>query len=205
MADFQKAFICPFKNNVPVTEERFYVQFNPAEISIEEAIGISGFEEENAAAAFGAWRPDFQKPVDDSFYRKKKDELTFSATLFFNTLESLGQTDCADVRTYVRQLYRYANKSVKADSQAEQICFSWGSIVVAGMLTRLSVRYTLFAPNGKPVRAEADISITGDYCGEQHASKISVKKAEDKSMADWRGTFIGKGNPRLWERQDESV
>ena len=41
MAALQKAYICPYRKGSPVYDKKFTVQFNPAELSIDEAIGIS--------------------------------------------------------------------------------------------------------------------------------------------------------------------
>ena len=46
MAVYQKAYICPFRNGRPELGKKFFVQFNPTELSIEEAIGVEDQNQE---------------------------------------------------------------------------------------------------------------------------------------------------------------
>lgn len=204
MAVLQKACICPFENGRAQLDNRFYVQFNPSELTVEEAIGISrGWE------GYGEGQPYYangtgigwQRPVNSPSGRNR---LTLSVPLFFNTFTSFNQDSYQDVREYICQLYPYTNKS-RENNSLTQICFLWGSIAVAGMLSRMSVHYTMFAPDGKPVRATVQLSVTGDYVGEE--AKNGAGGAENRpqgedeafkaSSPDWRETFQGKNNPRL--------
>lgn len=215
MAMYQKAYICPFRNGRPELGKKFYVQFNPTELSVEEAIGVADMGEEDSAEELKRLlhgsRVGIQRPLESSVAWKKKNKLTLSVSLFFNTLEKLNQDFCEDVRKYVGQLYPYTNKAADNRSNVEQIYFFWGSIAVAGILTGMSVRYTVFAPDGKPVRAQVDISIRGDYVGDQSFELIQGEAAgrnaefgrnevntlvgDDPSR--WRSRFDGTGNPRF--------
>lgn len=165
MAVYQKAYICPFRNGRPELGKRFYVQFNPTELSVQEAIGAADVDGEEASEELKRLlqgrKVGIQKPLESSTEWKKKNQLTLAVSLFFNTLEKLNQDTYEDVRKYVGQLYPYTNKTTDSGSSVEQIYFFWGSIAVAGILTGMSVRYTVFAPDGKPVRAQVDISIRG--------------------------------------------
>lgn len=210
LAQYQKAYICSYEENRPNLGTRFYVQFNPAELSIDEAIG-AWEEQETEMERFGrmffAGGIGRQYPTDTTLPRKQKRHLTLSATLFFNTLNDFYQDSYEDVRDYIRKLYPYTNKTASSKSEMKQIYFFWGSIAVAGMLTRLNVRYTMFAPDGKPVRAQAEITIAGDYVGEESGEMpVTVSAGEltgfaggDAKAADianWRQAGIA-GNPRL--------
>lgn len=213
VSDYQKAFICPYKQSGPVLEEKFFVQFNPSEISIVEAVGLYDGERGTVpgrpARRSAGERRGWQQPLWGSLARREKEELVLSVTLFFNTLESLEQASYEDVRQYVKRLYRYTNRESRNSGTVEQICFFWGSIAVTGMLTGLSVRYTMFAPDGKPVRAFADITITGDYYGEQQQTLSAPGTLENGTGISrgglpqmgteltWRSRVKGKGNPRL--------
>lgn len=215
MAVYQKAYICPYRNNSPVLGERFYVPFNPAEIVIDEAVGVLDGEDDGLDEMISRLRQDnpygIHRPLDTSSLRKRKNRLTLSATLFFNTLDSLYQESYEDVRTYISQLYPYTNKTAKNGGEVQHIYFFWGSIAVAGILKRMNVRYTMFAPDGKPVRAQAEISIEGNYVGESPRLGIRTRAAGELtgpgtgdgalwSVVDpsmWRALYKGSGNPRL--------
>lgn len=200
MAVLQKACICPFKAGRADLDNKFYVQFNPTEIAIEEAIGISGDpgEEYPEEQLFHyLWNGmGWQRPVRP---RCGKNRLCLSVTLFFNTFTSLNQDSYKDVREYICQLYPYTNKSANY-SDLTQICFLWGSIAVAGMLDKMSVHYTMFAPDGKPVRATVQLSIKGDYVGEEPGIGTEAGETGKKlhtASPDWKESFAGKENPRL--------
>lgn len=215
MAVYQKAYICPFRNGRPDLGKKFYVQFNPTELSVQEAIGAADIDEEELSEELkrllNGRKTGIQKPLGSSTEWKKRNQLTLSVSLFFNTLEKLNQDSYEDVRKYVGQLYPYTNRTTDSSRSVEQIYFFWGSIAVAGLLTGMSVRYTVFAPDGKPVRAQVDISVRGNYVGDQSfelipgeatgneaqfgRNEVNTLVGEDPDR--WRSRFTGTGNPRL--------
>lgn len=215
MAVYQKAYICPFRNGRPELGKKFHVQFNPTELSVQEAIGAADMEGEEASEELkrllSGRKVGIQNPLESSTQWKNKNQLTLSVSLFFNTLEKLNQDSYEDVRKYVGQLYPYTNRTRDSSRSVEQIYFFWGSIAVAGLLTGMSVRYTVFAPDGKPVRAQVDISIRGDYVGDQSYDLIPGEAAGNEAQFGrnevntlvgedpdrWRSRFTGTGNPRL--------
>lgn len=207
----------PYVNGHMDLKGRFYVPFNPSELSIEEAVGISGLlqtsgrtQQEQMKRGYYA---GFQYPVKDSSNWRGKGLTTLSVSLFFNTLSDLHQKSYEDVREEIRRLYPYTNTaeitggSAKTE-KAKQIYFFWGSVAIAGILKHMSVKYTMFAPDGKPVRAQADISIEGFYVGEETAQggtagggakdkAGSTGFAPDMEPAQWRKNYRGGANPRL--------
>lgn len=54
----------------------------------------------------------------------------------------------------------------------------WGKLAFGARLTSLSISYTLFRPNGTPLRARADVSF---YC---YQSPATIKRLENKQSAD---------------------
>lgn len=207
--------MCPFRGGRPDLGKKFYVQFNPAELSVQEAIGASDLEDEETTEELKRLmqgrKIGIQRPLENSGEWKKKKRLTLSVSLFFNTLEKLNQDSYEDVRKLVGQLYPYTNRTADSSRSVEQIYFFWGSIAVAGLLTDMSVRYTMFAPDGKPVRAQVDISIQGDYVGDQSYALIQGEAVGNEAQFGrnevntlvgedpdrWRSRFSGTGNPRL--------
>jgi len=185
LAEMQKAFMGPYVNGHMELKGRFYVPFNPAELSIQEAIGVTdmsgvdGREKQRRMEEGNiVW---LQYPEKDSLRWRHSGMTTLSVTLFYNTLYDLYQDSYADVRDEIKKLYPYTNTTEKiektdgkgarqiavTENQAQQIYFFWGSIAVAGTLTQMNVTYTMFAPDGKPVRAQVGISIEGFYVGEE--------------------------------------
>ncbi|MDE6530287.1 MAG: hypothetical protein K2K96_05870 [Lachnospiraceae bacterium] len=214
MSVYQKAYICPYRNGRPDLGKRLYVQFNPSELSIKEAIGASCVDGDDTYVEkrrlLNGLKVGYQSPVISSSVQRKKGKLSLSVSLFFNTLERLNQESYEDVRKYVGQLYPYTNNAPDSSRTIEQIYFFWGSIAVAGILTGMDVHYIMFAPNGKPVRAQVDLSITGDYVGDQSFELIEGEEGQTGESgrnkvnallydepSGWRTRYSGKGNPRL--------
>lgn len=203
VATLQKAYICPFRMGSPVYDKKFTVQFNPTELSIEEAIGVSensadSLQKEVKKLLEGS-RIGWSSPMEATSAKERKNSLTLSVTLFFNTLENLYQSSYEDVRDKIKPLYSYTNKAAEDKGTMEQIYFFWGSIGVAGTLDRMHVNYTMFAPDGKPVRAQVELSVVGDYYGDDTGSgqaAVDTGREEKGSYAQWRERWSGKGNPR---------
>lgn len=210
MAEYQKAIIGSYKGG-HLEKDGFFVPFNPAEISVEEAIGTL-----NVSEIGGADRMDWmqkgrtmgmQYPEGNSMLSHKKGMTILSTTLFFNTLYDLYQTSYEDVRKDIRKLYPYTNtveKNKNIVHAAQQIYFLWGSLAVAGTLSRMSVNYTMFSPDGKPVRAQVSISIEGFYVGEElAANSVSAAKSGGTTgtltgdLSQWKAAYSGGANPRM--------
>lgn len=153
---FEKAqvFSCDEQGR-PDWKQHFSVQFNPSSLSISEPVG------DDAPAL---------APTDQVQRRRmfgNKPSLHFSAKLFFNTMVGLD-LPAGDVRDQLRKFYYFFNDQAHAAAgtgDRRLICFAWSTIEVYGVLAGMQVSYTMFAPNGTPVRAEADIAIDGRYCG----------------------------------------
>ncbi len=54
-------------------------------------------------------------------------------------------------------VYQYNGKSHRTN----YIKLSWGNLLFYCNLTKLSINYTMFSPNGDPLRAKADLSFSG--------------------------------------------
>jgi len=139
----------------------FEVQFNPNKITIDEDTGHFARKKskqpakKNAAAIQETPSAMQSAPFDES------RSITFSTDLFFNTCKSAS--DYSDVRPLIHKFDKFLNKSVEKSNELKRLCFSWGSIQIFGLLTSMRVSYTMFSGDGYPVRAEASISICGDY------------------------------------------
>lgn len=181
MSGLKKAFICPYENNSPVRNKGFYVQFNPNQITIDEY--SSGDISLNRTGSGG--EPETEKKTQivqwlvQELSEKEEKTTTLSTTLFFNTLENINQEEQKDVRGYIKRLYVYMNRASSENSKTPKVVyiyFEWGPIAIAGILKGLNVTYTMFAPDGRPVRAEARISISGKYDGEEGIASLSGEK-----------------------------
>ncbi len=203
VAVLQKAYICPYRDGSPVYGKKFHVQFNPSELSIDEAIGVSESEQSNLGEEIRKLlegsKVGWQHSLDSASARNRRSSLTLSVTLFFNTMDDLYQKSYEDVRKYIKRLYPYTNRLADNSRKIEQLFFSWGSIGVAGTLNRMHVNYTMFAPDGTPVRAQAELSIVGNYYGEEtdaESVEDDIAQEEFRDPAQWRDRESGTENPR---------
>lgn len=158
----------------------FFVQFNPNEISIQEHTGEFAEKRARPPKTQSAAAQETPNAFMNTRFNKKSG-VTLSAKLFFNTYNSPG--DNGDVRKLIAFFDLFLNKNRQEDksSKLNLIRFSWGSIQVFGILTSLNVTYIMFSSEGTPVRAEAGISITGDYV--QYKPKNAVTK-ETATVSD---------------------
>lgn len=217
LPEYQKAYIGPYKNGHMELKGGFYVPFNPSEISIDEAIGVSDVSQAGGTERMRWMRAGrtigIQHPTEYSSLGQERKMATLSVTLFFNTLNDLYQTSYEDVRDDIRKLYPYTNTTEKIAAanrirakteNAQQIYFFWGTIAVAGTLKRMSVNYTMFAPDGKPVRAQVSITIEGFYVGEENVTTdtVSIKVGDiagaalSGDLSNWKENYSGSSNPR---------
>lgn len=207
MAAYQKAYISPCVDGRPSDSKRIAVQFNPSEITIEEAVGSNTYKDrqnlEYLLRQFGGHEIGRQWQEGSTPQQQDCSEVTLTTKLFFNTLENINQDSYEDVRNYVRQLYPFTNKITednrKGKRSIEKICFGWGSIVIVGILTSMSVHYTMFAPTGSPVRAEVSISIKGDYYGDKTVNVRSQASGNWSSYGSMEEKLRYFSEPGLWK------
>lgn len=172
----------------------FYVQFNPNEISISEAVA-SLYNKSSTKQQLN--------PVET---QTSKQTLHLSMTLFYNTYTSLSQDQYEDVRGYIRKLYPYTNIGMEEKRDMKKICFEWSSICVIGILDKVDVRYTMFSPAGTPIRAEVSISIAGAYYGDQSlASMDNIAQAVIDTHTSFFDALRTFQDPSDWKTYARSL
>jgi Contractile injection system tube protein len=87
------------------------------------------------------------------FKRKKVEDLTVS--LFFDTLDK--QTDVRHTTNEIVQLMD-PTEGTQERKVPPTVVFSWASSKFTGMVTHVERRFTMFLPNGRPVRAELTVT-----------------------------------------------
>lgn len=89
---------------------------------------------------------------DTKFQQGNPVELTL--TIWFDTYND--GLDAEDVRNYTDPLY----KLMEVEGGAPPIIeFKWGRVILKGVITSLKQKFTLFKPDGTPVRTSVDLSI----------------------------------------------
>lgn len=166
-----------------IGEHSFYVQFNPNEIRVAEAVGGRHWEStvpmnKKEAGNGGISMSPMGLKKKEEEEGPDRNKVTLSTSLFYNTYDRIGAKSYKDVRDEIKKFYLFLNKKANIEKGIYQIGFLWGSIQVVGDLSNMSVRYTLFSQNGTPVRAEVDISITGEYYDNSDEVKLTKDQQE---------------------------
>ena len=147
-----------WKTRLQVIRGVIECQFNPTQLKISKSVGWAVEE-----------APNFNTPKIEFTGGKSA---TYSLQLYF---DSFSTNPPIDVREYTNQLLaltmRDAGYSMYKIPKAAppKISFVWGSIsLFSAVVTRVDITYTMFLPDGTPIRAVADCdfmekpSIIGD-------------------------------------------
>lgn len=169
--------------------------FNPAEISYSKAANWqpnpSKHEEDTPEPTFGGGQP-----------------ARLSMQLFFDTTRT-GQ----DVRTHTDKLVKFTfiNPNVRSKAPRPSFCiFQWGSptgigpdTYFQGYIPQVDIKFTLFLPNGTPVRA--DVSLTFIAIPDKLPFQNPTSRSEERNVwvvleghtLDWIA-YQEYGHPGYW-------
>jgi hypothetical protein len=163
------------------------VLFNPTEYSLEIS---NNFQ---ASAPPGLNNPILQ------FVNGNSDSL--SMELFFDTWTDGDRADVSQLTDLIAGLVR-----IDADTHAPpRVEFRWGLLVFKAVIEKLSQRFTMFLPDGTPVRATLNVSfkqfkpLAEQLIDPRRKSADKTKRrvvAADNSI--WLLANREYGNPREW-------
>lgn len=122
----------------PQDEESIHVLFNPGQYSLDQSNALN---EENV--------PGLASPILSYKWGKGR---TLRMDLFFDTYEQR-----TDVRQHTDLVYGLLN--IRGPLHRPPVCtFTWGSFNFTCMLESVGGRFTLFLPDGTPVRATLSVT-----------------------------------------------
>ncbi len=159
------------------------VHFNPSEYSI-----TLGKRDSTAERATSMDTP--QAPIG------QEDTETLSMTLYFDTytqywdqssvVASLGTRALArgDVRAYTEEIVKLAKK----DGQVAPVSFVWGSLQFKGIITSVSQKFTMFLDDGKPVRAQLEVTMVRNNAIANATFGTKSHSLFDMSDQSWKAT-----------------
>lgn len=134
------------------------VLFNPTTYSIDKSVQYGELS-----------LPGMDTPVTQFV---SGDAQTLSMDLLLDTYES-----GTDVRDHVKKLDRLVN--IDGERHAPPLCkFVWGGLSFTAVVESLKKQFTLFKPDGEPVRAEVTLSF------KQHDTPKQQTDAEPRSSPD---------------------
>jgi hypothetical protein len=179
-----------------VTGEKIPVQFNPEEYTLNRDINYA------QAAVPGLSAPILQF-VNGNLQ-------TLEMELFLDSYEQhkVGNKVVNQAQTDVRDLTRKVVDlmAIQPSTHAPPVLlFSWGSLAFTCVLARVSQRYTMFLPDGKPVRARLTVTFN-EYRNVDLEAKEVKRETSDYSkrhvvvQGETLSAIAGKeyGDPRLW-------
>lgn len=145
------------------------VQINPKSYQLQKAIQYEKNKEQGNSN---------NSPVFSGY---KTEELSFE-TVFDctgvvpGTVEGESAYDC--VKTLEDLLYRYKGKI----HRPAFVILAWGSILFKGQLKSLKTDYTLFGPDGTPLRAKVALAF-GGFMTKEEVTKEAAQSSPD--MSHW--------------------
>ena len=170
-------------NELPRSDKRYVkleCQFNPSQIAITKGVN---------------WRPPDKPPPA----RNAPDldfgggqSATFSLALTFDTTQSSGHKD---VRQYTQQLLKLVMLHGPLDRRLPppRVQFRWGKFsLFLAVVEKVDITYSLFLPDGTPVRATASVSLK-----QQDDSDDYRRRQNPTTRTEARKTRIVQAGDRL--------
>lgn len=125
------------------------VDFNPSEYSISYT---PNYKDESGVA---------QAKAVPEFLKNAKSSLSLKLTLDgFTQAKTHKESNAADILDSVKKLRSLTQISEELHKPPK--CeFRWGSVSYLGFVSNLSIQFTMFSSEGKPLRATVNMTITG--------------------------------------------
>jgi hypothetical protein len=163
--------------------EQYTFMYNPETLTLNESAGW-GWEKKNGDAA-------------KSLTYSGRETSDFSVQLLVDTTRDMltppvkaGQ----DVRKHITFLLSLLENTDDNKGRPPFCCFDWGGtrLSVVGVVKSLNVTYTLFMPEGTPVRAKVDLVIM-----QIKSPKNNFPPQNPTSRSEARKTYIVREGDRL--------
>jgi hypothetical protein len=133
-----------------VESKTFTVMLNPSEFSHEYSICY------NTKKTLG------QIGADAKFSAINPDKISFTLMLDgTGVVPTVGSAPMLDVATQLQNLCKVVYNYVGDQHQPNHVRILWGTQIFFGRMESMSTQYTLFKPNGAPLRAKVTLKFTG--------------------------------------------
>lgn len=99
--------------------------------------------------------------------------------------------DSSDVQTQIKKLNNVVYTYNGSRHEPNHVRLLWGSLLFYGRLKSMSAEYTLFSPEGKPLRAEVKLAFTGFMSTQEEARRAN------RSSPDMTHTVVFKAGDSL--------
>ena len=161
----QKLKIMSWKSNAYKDSEKldtYEVLFNPEQL------------EDNVKVGYEGAKPGGGSDTDQKY--KGTDPKQFRLTLLFDGTGIYGSGD--DVMTQIEKLKKVVVDMKSDTHKPRALKISWGYFLFKGVLTSLKITYSLFRPDGSPLRAKGEAEFISTVSDNERV------KRENKSSPD---------------------
>lgn len=179
------------------------VQFNPASLDIAAYGGgrtvITNYSNEDGnvkgATSFGALSVSIQVSFtlifDETFLSDAfaSDKFQLTASNLIGGVASLISTAVTG-KTYTVRPFVEGFLAAMRDPDHRTVIFQWGRLRYVGMMNELSARYTMFNPNGEPIRAEVDVTMFSESLPKETYVPATKDKAEHLLSAQNNNDYL---------------
>jgi LysM repeat protein len=148
-----------------ITQSTFNVEFNPTEYTLSKGAQIAEI------GVYGLDSPILQ------FIRGQNEKLTMD--LFFDTTQDGGLGDAAkDVRTLTKPFYQLVKIQPKMHAPP-RVDVTWGhGLSFTAIVESVTQKFTLFNPEGIPVRATLSLSFREYKTLEKQVEELKLESAD---------------------------
>lgn len=179
MQELQKAIITEL-NDDDSEKESFPVQFNPTTLRLSIGNRVEGGVK-------------LDQPVRQYV---GPSSTTLSLDLIFDTADEGSSENPKSVREKTKKIERFLFPKGEKEHLPPRISFTWGDMIVFGVVDSLTVDFDHFAANGAPLRAKISLSIKGQDRDQQLKPIVDNRKnspAPGRAQAGSVGGGIGPG------------
>lgn len=135
----------------------FKTQINPSDFKHNFTIGY------NTTKDMGASK------TEAKFSGTEPEEVSFSITLDDTGAVQDVQGQPSDVKAQMALLSKVVYDYVSTAGEPPYVRLLWGALIFFGRLRSMSTQYSLFKPNGDPLRAKVDLSFVGASSTEERS------------------------------------
>ncbi len=185
----EKAVLILYSENEK--EKKLPVLFNPSEYNISRSVNYAKLD-----------IPGLDNPIMQFI---SGGQTSLKLTLHFDTQNTyISPTASTDVREYTSPIMDalWIDGKVHAPPMA---AFSWGGFFFKGVITEVQQSFTMFLPNGLPIRAKVDLTFINNQ-NALAAKRKSPFESPDRtktryaqqSVQLWRMANAEYGDPKYW-------
>lgn len=128
---------------------QFKTQINPSDFKHSHRIGY------NTTPDMGAAK------TEPKFASTEPEEVSFSIVLDDTGAVEDVPGQASDVKQQMELLSRVVYEYVGGAGEPPHVRLLWGALIFFGRLRSMSTQYSLFKPNGDPLRAKVDLNFVG--------------------------------------------